>query len=54
MKDITGGITKANVWFYMVTITVILSAILFMQRQASKQVKSDSSGSLPKTSDKEL
>lgn len=36
MKDITGGITEANVWFYLTAVTAILLLILFIQRQTSK------------------
>ncbi len=36
MKDITGGITEANVWFYLVAVTVILATILFIQKQYKK------------------
>jgi hypothetical protein len=34
MKDITGGITAANLWFYLSAITLLLGAVvLFMQRK---------------------
>ena len=39
MKDITGGITEANVWFYLIAVTAILTTILFIQRQTSKRKK---------------
>lgn len=42
MKELTGGITEANVWFYLMAVTAILAIILFIQWQMPERYSSGS------------